>query len=59
MSTGTLVIEALTTLAVLVHAYWAWTLGIIAVLTVLILALVGVLNELYDHHRRSRKNARS
>ncbi|MFJ8140631.1 hypothetical protein [Streptomyces sp. NPDC096013] len=51
MSNGTLVIEAITTLAVLIHAYWAWTIAIIATLTVLLLALVGVLNALYDHYR--------
>ncbi|MFJ9243784.1 hypothetical protein [Streptomyces sp. NPDC101776] len=56
MSTGTLFIEALTTLAILIHAYWAWAIAIIATLTVLLLALVGALNLLYDHLTRTRKD---
>ncbi|MFJ9895263.1 hypothetical protein ACIQPR_18300 [Streptomyces sp. NPDC091280] len=58
MSTGTLLVEALTTLAVLVHAYYGWALAIIATLTVLLLALVGALNTLYDHLTRARKDTR-
>lgn len=57
MSTGTLVIEALTTLAVLIHAYYGWAIAIIATLTVLLLALVAVLNTLYDHLRSTRKDS--
>ncbi|MBK3575117.1 hypothetical protein JHN63_15110 [Streptomyces sp. MBT65] len=56
MSTGTLVIEALTTLAVLLHAYYGWAIAIIATLTVLLLALVGALNSLYDHYRHPRND---
>lgn len=50
-SNGTLFVEALTTLAVLVHAYYAWAIALVATLTVLLLALVAVLNSLYDHYR--------
>ncbi|WP_405856152.1 hypothetical protein OG407_07325 [Streptomyces sp. NBC_01515] len=50
-SNGTLLVEAIATLAVLVHAYWAWAIALVATLTVLLLALVGVLNALYDHYR--------
>ena len=56
MSTGTLVVEAIATLAVLIHAYWAWAIAIIATLTVLLLALVGTLNTLYDHYRHPSKD---
>lgn len=58
MSNDTLVIEALTTLAVLIHAYYAWAIAIIATLTVLLLGLVVVLNTLYDRLRHPRKDAR-
>ncbi|MET7679374.1 hypothetical protein [Streptomyces sp. NPDC005423] len=51
-SNGALVVEALTTLAVLVHAYYGWIIAFVATLTVLLLALVGVLNSLYDRCRR-------
>lgn len=57
-SNGTLVVEAIATLAVLIHAYWAWALALVATLTVLLLVLVGVLNTLYDRCRRPRKDAR-
>ncbi|MFJ4631579.1 hypothetical protein [Streptomyces sp. NPDC088847] len=50
-SNGTLLVEAIATLAVLIHAYWAWALALVATLTVLLLALVAVLNSLYDHCR--------
>ncbi|MEV6544414.1 hypothetical protein [Streptomyces sp. NPDC051665] len=56
MSNGTLVVEALTTLAVLVHAYYAWAIAIIGTLTVLLLALVAVLNLLVARLRHPRKD---
>lgn len=55
-SNGTLLVEAIATLAVLIHAYWAWAIGIVTVLTVLLLVLVGVLNTLYDRLTRTRKD---
>lgn len=58
MSNGTLVVEALATLAVLVHAYYAWAIALVGALTVLFLALVAVLNALYGRYRHPRKDAR-
>jgi hypothetical protein len=58
MSNATLLVEALATLAVLVHAYYAWAIALVVTLTVLLLALVAVLNSLYDRRRHPRKHAR-
>ncbi|MFJ9381908.1 hypothetical protein [Streptomyces sp. NPDC101455] len=55
-SNGTLIAEALTTLAVLLRAYYGWYLAFIATLTALLLALAAVLNTLYNHLRQPRKN---
>lgn len=55
-SNGTLVIEALTTLAVLVHAYYVWAIALVGALTVLLLALVGALNLLVARLRHPRKD---
>jgi hypothetical protein len=56
MSNSTLVVEALTTLAVLVHAYYAWAIVIIGTLTVLLLTLVAVLNTLCTRLRHPHKD---
>lgn len=56
MSNSTLIAEALGALAALVHAYYAWTIALIGTLTVLLLALVAVLNTLWDRCRHPRKD---
>ncbi|XUL91019.1 hypothetical protein ACQ86D_33960 [Streptomyces galilaeus] len=55
-SNGTLFVEALATLAVLIRAYLGWAVAFIAVLTVAVLALVGALHGLYDRHKHPRKD---
>lgn len=55
-SNGALFVEAIATLAVLLHAYYTWAIAIIASLTVLLLALVAVLNTLCARLRHSRKD---
>ncbi|MFJ9381867.1 hypothetical protein [Streptomyces sp. NPDC101455] len=55
-SNSTLIAEALTTLTILLKAYYGWYLAFIATLTALLLTLTAVLNLLYNHHRHPRKN---
>jgi len=56
MSNAELLAEAIAAVAVLIRAYLGWYLALVAALTVLLLALVGALNTLYDHYRRPGKD---
>lgn len=55
-SNGTLIVEALATLTVLVKAYLGWVIALIAALTICLLGLAAALNTLYDRLRRPRKD---